>query len=234
MDLQAFEKMLQGATVVDLGQVLQEDIPVWFTHPHFIFKQWEYKKFGADSNNYSLTMGDHNGTHMDSSYHFFRKEEGGHSIDEYAPDVVCGPCRVLHMHGYKAEQTVEKDDIVAWEAEHGPIEKGDIVLFDFGWSKLFKPLPEGAPFLAGWPGVGASAAQYLADKEVKAVGVDPCAVDCSGPSGNVTHKILLPKEILIIECLANLDKLPDRAYFVALPLRIKNGSGSPLRPIAIY
>lgn len=234
MDIQALVKVLQGATMVDLSQVLQEDIPVWFTHPHFVFKQWEYQAFGAESNNYLLAMGDHNGTHIDSSYHFLKKEDGGRSIDEYAPDAVCGPCCVLHMDGYKAGQTVEEKDIVLWEEKHGPIQPGDIVLFDFGWGKYFKPLPEGQTFLTGWPGLGASAAQYLADRKIKAVGVDPCAADCSGSSGNVTHKILLPKEILIIECLANLDKLPERAYFVALPLRIKNGSGSPLRPIAVY
>lgn len=234
MDLQAFERILQDATVVDLGQVLQEDIPVCSEHAHFILKQWESKAFGTESNHYGLFMGDHNGTHMDSSYHFIQKEDGGRSIDEYAPNAVCGPCCVLHMHGYQAGQTVEKEDILAWEAAHGPIRAGDIVLFDFNWSRLFGPLPEGQAFMAGWPGVGASAAQYLADKGIKALGVDPCAADCSGPSGNVTHKILLPREILILECLANLDQLPERAYFVALPLRIKNGSGSPLRPIAIY
>lgn len=234
MDIKAFEKILSGATVVELGHVLQEDIPVWFTHPHFVMKQWEYQSFGADANDYCISMGDHNGTHIDSSYHFVKKENGSRSIDEYAAQEVCGLCCVLHMHGYKAEQLVEKEDIIAWEEKHGEICEGDIVLVDFGWDKFFKPLPEGAAFLAGWPGIGASAAEYLAEKKIKALGVDPCAADCSGPSGNVTHHILLPKDILIIECLANLDQLPERAYFVALPLRIKGGSGSPLRPIALY
>jgi kynurenine formamidase len=83
-----------------------------------------------------------------------------------------------------------------------------------------------------WPGIGWSAAQYLADKRIKMVGVDTLAVDVFGSADNPAHHVCLGNKIPIVENLDNLSKMSNRGFFAALPLPIKEGSASPIRAIA--
>jgi kynurenine formamidase len=128
---------------------------------------------------------------------------------------------------------VSVSDVKNWEEKNGKIRKGDIALFYFGRS---------ASHLAeDFPGVSKEAGDYLAEKGVKMVGADTCAPDPynvwhpdPGRKGLPLHESLLPRGIIIMEGLANLDKLPPRgAYFIGFPLKIKGGSGSPLRAVAL-
>jgi kynurenine formamidase len=84
-----------------------------------------------------------------------------------------------------------------------------------------------------------AAVELLASRKPKAVGADTIACETpivdGVPGGNPGHmKHWLPNGILILECVANLERLPNRVFFAALPLPIANGSGSPLRPIALF
>lgn len=234
MDLNTFAAAFSEATIVELSQVCQKDIPVWPTHPHYLLQPWEEKRLGSVANDFILMMGEHNGTHIDASYHFYGKEEGGKSIEEYPAEKFCGPCVKLDFQGCGADFLVSRQSIQEWESKNGPICEDDIVLFDFGWSKLFAPLPEGESFLKKWPGIGKDAAEYLAEKKIRMIGVDTFAADIFGSTTHDTHHVLLSKDILIMECLNNLDQLPPRSFFIAQPLRLKGGSGSPMRPIALY
>ena len=85
-----------------------------------------------------------------------------------------------------------------------------------------------------FPGIDPELAQWLVDKrKVKAVGVDTLSIDYGQSKDFMTHRILLNHSIVAFENLTNLQELPETgAYLVALPMKIKGGSGGPLRAAA--
>ena len=237
MEMQFLENLagiFENAEITDLGFALQKDIPSWPTHPHYMLLPWEEKRLGAVSNHFIISMGEHNGTHIDASYHFFGKEDGGKTIDEYTLDKFRGSCAVLNFAGCDENYLVSKQDILDWEQKNGEISEGNIVLLNFGWAPRFTSLPKGAAYVSTWPGSGGDAAEYLASKKIKMVGVDTFAADIWSSTDYAAHHALLSKDILIVEGLNNLDQLPAWVYFIALPLALVGGSGSPMRPIAVW
>ena len=77
-----------------------------------------------------------------------------------------------------------------------------------------------------------SSSKYLLNKKIAAVGTDTLGLDCSGSTAIPAHTIFLVNNILIMENLTNLDSLPTRFNFIAIPLKIKKGTASPLRALA--
>jgi kynurenine formamidase len=77
-------------------------------------------------------------------------------------------------------------------------------------------------------------AEYLIAKSIRALGVDTLSPDSpEALRTNPIHPVALEKKVLIVENLCNLEQLPDFFLFVALPLKIRAGSGSPIRAIAL-
>ena len=84
-----------------------------------------------------------------------------------------------------------------------------------------------------FPGIDSTAAVWLAERKIKAVGIDTPSIDFGQSKNFKTHQILLGSDIPAFENVANMDQLPPKgAYAIALPMKIKNGSGGPLRLIA--
>jgi kynurenine formamidase len=134
----------------------------------------------------------------------------------------------------QAGEYVSKNQLLDWEGQHGAFEAGDIVLFDFGWSAHWGLRPNHQRYVENWPGVGMEAAEYLVTKRVAAIGVDTLSPD--PPEALRTrpiHPFVLEKQVLIIENLCNLDQLPNTFLFLALPLKIRAGTGSPIRAVAL-
>ena len=78
------------------------------------------------------------------------------------------------------------------------------------------------------------AAEYLAEKSVGALGVDTLSPDPPAALAmNPIHPVVLERQILIVENLTNLEQLPDFFLFLAMPLKIRDGSGSPIRAVAV-
>ena len=129
---------------------------------------------------------------------------------------------------------VTSKDIREWEKANAFVEKGDIVLIDFQWETYWKVGPEGFDFLDRWPGLSADAAEYLTQKRVKLVGTDCVSLDPGDGGGGklAAHYTLLPEGVLILENVSNLARLPELSVFMALPLKIHGGSGSPVRAVA--
>ncbi len=93
-------------------------------------------------------------------------------------------------------------------------------------------------YVWGEPGLSEEVCKLFMERKVKAVGTDTVAGDTPMKDGKESHSYghddyWLPNDILILEMLANLDKLPTRCFFIAVPLKIKGGSGSPIRPFAV-
>lgn len=114
----------------------------------------------------------------------------------------------------------------------------EIVLLDFHWFRHWTTGADWKYYAKNEPGLAEDAVRLFAERKVRAVGSDTIACDTPVIAGEELesyghHMHWLPNHILIMEELKNLDKLPVRSYFVAVPLKIRNGSGSPIRPFAL-
>lgn len=227
---------LRGRQVIDLSQTLEEHMPHFPTHSMFFHNLWSAPERGGRSLHYLLVMHEHNGTHVDAPAHFLKDAPpDAHVTIEHVPlSKLMGRGVRMDCHGTQAGQYVSKEQIREWEDQHGPLQAGDIVLFDFGWAAKWALRPHNQPYVENWPGVGMDAAEYLLSKQIAALGVDTLSPD--PPEALRTrpiHPVVLEKQMLIVENLCNLDQLPDFFIFLALPLKIREGSGSPIRAVAL-
>jgi kynurenine formamidase len=227
---------LRHARVIDLSQTLEEHMPHFPTHSKFFHTLWGSYWHGGRSLSYQLVMHEHNGTHVDAPAHFISdaKPEAHVTIEQVPVGRLLGRGVHVNCQGMKPGEYVAKSHLVDWESRHGAIEAGDIVLFDFGWSKNWGLRPHDQEYVDDWPGVGMDTALYLISKQVAALGVDTLSPDPHAAlRTQPIHPVVLEKQVLIIENLCNLEQLPDFFLFAALPLKIRAGTGSPIRAVAI-
>jgi kynurenine formamidase len=175
---------------------------------------------------------------MDAPYHFFSSLR---HVDELSVDCLIGPGIVVDLSAKKGCVAIQAADIQAWESVSGEsIQAGDIVLLRTDHYKTWKSGPDGEAFWKnGWPYLARSAVEDLADKNIKALGVETFSPDMElshdgAPVDRPSHHTFLPKGILLMECLAHLDEIPTpRCLVIALPLKLAGGSGSPVRVVAV-
>ena len=192
---------------------------------------------------YNYSGSEHVGTHLDAPAHF---HEGGKSIEQLPLEQIIGEAIVVDVKGKVAadqEYLVTVDDILAWEKANGMVPDNSIVLFNTGLANVWpdkikysgtdKKGNEGAAELKN-PGIHADAATFLAkNRTIKAVGIDSGSFDNARQPDRRCHQILFEHGIPGIENMANLDALPAKgAYLIGLPMKIKGGSGAPIRVIA--
>lgn len=235
----ALSGLVDGMRVVDLSPTLERGIPRWPTHPHLVIDPTvvhEHDGYYCQS----ISMAEHTGAHVDAPAHV-HPDRMSETIDTVAPDVLVGAATVYHFgdRGLGPGDVLTVEDFRAYEREHDVrVGAGEIALIDFGWMDRYWRTDEGSWFYAkNEPGLDDGAAAYLKECGVKAVGSDTIACDTpvvdgvqSPAPGHLRH--WLPNGILIVESLANLPRLPERCFFMAMPLKIRHGSGSPIRPIA--
>jgi kynurenine formamidase len=236
ISLSSLAASLREARVVDLSQVIEEHMPHYPTHGKFFHNLYTSYWHGDRALSYQLVMHEHNGTHVDAPAHFISdaKPPAHVTIDQVPPTRLMGRGVRLNCRSFREKDYVSRSFVIAWEAQHGALRADDIVLFDFGWSAYWGLRPDNRRYLADWPGVGRDAAEYLIEKSVAALGVDTLSPDPPAAlAKDPIHPLVLEKGVLIIENLANLEQLPDFFLFVALPLKIRQGSGSPIRAVAL-
>jgi kynurenine formamidase len=193
------------------------------------------------ANNFSTS--EHGGTHIDAPVHFAK---GHRSVDQIPLDQLIGAAVVVDVTAVCANQPdyrVTTEDFTAWERSNGEIPAGTIVLIRTGYSRLW---PDASRYLgtaergAGavaklhFPGLHPDAARWLAEsRRVKAVGLDTASIDYGQSTMYESHRILYERDIPAFENLTNLDRVPATgAFVVALPMKIKGGTGAPLRAVA--
>lgn len=224
--------------VVDLSQQLEPGIPrpVGFPDPELtVFRTIAS---GDVINVDRLTLCTHSGTHLDAPRHFF---DSGDTIDQMPAECVLGPAVVADLRHLKGAVPIERGHVEQWERDAGErIRAGDAVLLMTGYSRLWGTGPAAETFVtSGWPYISKSLAGYLLEKKVRLVGVESMDLDLADPydlasSEFVGHRTFLPNGIGIIENLANLDKIgAARCFLVGAPLKIKGGTASPLRVLAL-
>jgi kynurenine formamidase len=229
---------IQGTRIIDLSQTLEPDIPKPVKFPDPSLEFFRRIDSGDVVNVEKITFCPHSGTHIDAPFHFI---EGGKTVEEIPPEVVIGPAVVVDLRHMIGSAPIEREDIQKWENVTGEkICAGDAVLLMTNFSKLWKTGKEGDAFLtSGWPYITRSVAQYFLELKIRLVGVESMDLDLIDPfdlstSEFIGHRTFLPNGIYIIENLTNLDKIGStRCQIIATPLKIKGGTGSPLRVIAV-
>lgn len=238
--LHDLEQLFAGIDVVDLSVVLEEGAPIWPTHPPLIIhKTITHERHGYFTN--SIFMPEHIGTHCDAPAHAVPSMMD-QTIDLFPVDAMMGPACVIDVseRNLKAGEFLTASDLENWEAAHGLIRSGDIVLINFGWlARHWRTDEQSSFYVRNQPGLDESAVKLLYERGAKALGSDNTNVempikDGEGLNPGYAHiRYFLPNGRLLIESLAGLERLPPRCFFIALPLKIKGGSGSPIRPIAL-
>jgi len=172
---------------------------------------------GDVANVSTISLGSHTGTHMCAPIHFVR---GGEGMDRMLLDATIGPARVIEI----------QDPISIKPDELGPHEigRGERILFKTRNSSLDWWAQD---FIEDFEYVSQEAARYLADREVRTVGVDYLSVGGFREDGVETHQALLGAGIWVIEGL-DLSKVePGEHELICLPLKVEDGDGAPARAI---
>jgi kynurenine formamidase len=234
-----------GGTWIDLSHEFSEDALYWPTAQRFK-KETEFEgptDGGWYYSAYNISTSEHGGTHLDAPIHF---AEGAQSSEEIPIDRLVGDAAVIDVTANAAndrDYLVTVDDLLAWEKQNGRLPDGAIVLINTGSAKLW---PDAATYMGTdergsdavanlhFPGIHPDLATFLVEKRnIKAVGIDTPSIDYGQSTDFMTHRILFADNIPGFENVAALDSLPATgAFVVALPMKIRGGSGGPLRIIA--
>jgi kynurenine formamidase len=194
------------------------------------------------SNNFFTS--EHGGTHLDAPVHFAR---GRQAADEIPLQRFIGRAIVIDVRNSadaNADYQVSVEDLTRWEAQHGRIPADAIVLLRTGFARHW---PDAAKYLGTsergeaavaklhFPGLHPDAARWIvANRPVKALGIDTASIDYGQSTLFETHRTLYERDIPAFENVASLDRVPTTgATVVALPMKIRGGSGAPLRIVAL-
>ncbi|MHB9302267.1 cyclase family protein [Thermofilum pendens] len=207
--------------IVDLTMELKTGAPVFPGYPVPIVHTWTtIKEHGYYSN--LLMLVEHTGTHVDSPAHFI---EGAPTIDKVPLERFMGRGIVVDASHLPPKAPITRE-FLEKALEGKGVGNGWVVLIRTGYDAK-----AGTPDWFNHPGLDEGGARYLADLGVNAVGIDAPSIDQAPFPG---HKILLPKGIVIFENLTNLGELLGKTFqFYGPPLRITNGSASPVRAFAV-
>ena len=227
---------------IDLSYSYDKMTPFWPTAEGFkldtVFE-------GMTEGNYyysafSFQMAEHGGTHIDAPVHF---AEGKNTVDQITLDQLTGPGVLIDVREKVADYIdyqISVEDFENWEWKNGNIPEGSILLLRTGWGKFWPDKSRylgtdrtgpSAVALLHFPGLSSSAAQWLVEnRNIKAVGIDTPSIDYGRSGDFMAHRILMEQNIPAFENLAQLEKLPLKDFYIfAFPMKIKGGSGGPLR-----
>ncbi len=232
--------------LVDLSHAYDDQTVFWPTSERFTLQK---VADGVTATGYyyaanNFCTSEHGGTHLDAPVHF---AAGRQPVDQIPLDRLIGPALVIDVTGASTrnpDYQVTREDFERWEREHGAITADAIVLIRTAFSQRW---PDAARYLGTaergqeavaklhFPGLHPDAARWLvANRPIKAIGIDTASIDYGQSTVFESHRVLYDRNIPAFENLAALDRLPPRgAHIIALPMKIGNGSGAPLRAIAI-
>ena len=193
---------------------------------------------------YRYSAAEHGGTHLDAPVHFAK---GHNTVDQIPLEQLIGAGLVVDVTAQcatNADYLVSIADLQNWEKRNGRIPVGAIVLLRTGFGKFYPDKVKylgtderGAAAVAKlhFPGLDPQAARWLTEsRSIKAVGLDTASIDRGQSTLFESHRTLFEKNVPAFENVANLDQLPVKGFtVVALPMKIKGGSGGPLRIIAM-
>ena len=230
---------------IDLSYTFDENTIYWPTAEKFALDTVSegLTENGYYYSAYQFCAAEHGGTHLDAPIHF---AAGKWPVEEIPIEQMIGEAVVVDV-SEKAladpDYQASTADLQAWETKYGTIPDDAILLLHTGYGKFWPDRkrymgtdeigPDAVPKLH-FPALHPDAAQWLVDnRKIKAFGLDTPSIDYGQSKLFETHQILFKENIPAIENIANLDDLPVKgSHVIALPMKIKGGSGGPLRMIA--
>ena len=243
--LNAAEVPFEKGHWVDLTHDFSAQTLYWPTASNFVlvteFHGQTPNGYFYEANRFSAS--EHGGTHIDAPVHF---AENHASVDQLPVEQLVGRAVVIDISTKsrsQADYQVTTEDFTNWEKKNGRIPKEAIVLLKTGfahhWPDAQKYLGTaekgpGAVAKLHFPGLHPDTARWLVkERPVRAIGLDTASIDFGQSTLFESHRILFEKNIPALENIANLDALPAKgAFVIALPMKIKDGSGAPLRIVA--
>jgi kynurenine formamidase len=228
-----------GATrVVDMTYAINGKLPAWPGDD----KTFEAQVVATpEKDGYlarSFWMLEHYGTHMDAPAHF---PPGKFTLDQIPVAHFFGPAVVIDVR----EETTKDPDyrlstarVEKWEAAHGRIPSGAIVMIRTGWASRW---PDQARYrnmdenkVMHFPGFSVESAKLLVARGAVGLGIDTLSIDYGASKDFEVHHVDLPAGLYNLENLANLDQLPEAgAFVIAAPIKLESGSGGPVRVFAL-
>lgn len=246
MDSTPFPILSSEAEIVDLTYAYDSETIFWPTASGFE-KTTDFEGVtpgGYYYSAYSFSMAEHGGTHLDAPVHF---SEGKRSSDQIPLEHLMGEAILIDVRQQAAQNRdylVAISDFEDWESRNDRIPDGSIVLLRTGFGSFW---PDREKYMGTsergddavsdlhFPGIDPEAASWLVnERSIHAIGLDTPSIDRGQSSLFETHQILFEADIPAFENVANLDRLPEQGFVViALPMKIRGGSGGPLRIIAL-
>jgi kynurenine formamidase len=235
-----------AGALVDLSHAYASDAIFWPTAETFRLDKVADGMTPAGyyyaSNNFFTS--EHGGTHMDAPLHFAK---GRHAADEVPLDRLVGAAVVIDVtekSNANADYQITVEDLQAWEKQNGAIPSDAILLLRTGFSRRW---PDAARYLGTaergeaavaklhFPGLHPDTAKWIvANRPIKSIGIDTASIDYGQSKLYESHRTLYEQNIPAFENMTSLERLPvTGATVIALPMKIKGGSGAPLRAIAI-
>jgi kynurenine formamidase len=257
--LQTLGAMLLSGEVkiVDCTAILGPDTPILHLPEDFatntpkveIHKISEYDADGPFFAWNWLKLGEHSGTHFDAPHHWISGKdfEDGYT-DTMDMQRIIAPANVIDCSAETIENPdflLTPEDVKAWEAQHGEINPGEWVLMRTDWDKrshdealFLNDDPDPHEDGSHSPGPSTDCIDYLLSKGIVGWGSQCIGTD-AGMAGKFSppypaHNYLHRDNCFGLASLVNLDQLPPKgAILMAAPLKIKNGTGSPIRALAL-
>jgi arylformamidase len=208
--------------ILDLTREISTDTKVFPGSPLPKFITWNKMEI-HDYHSEVVFMSTHTGTHMDAPSHFVT---GVSSIDQIPVNRFISRA-ILVKISKTSDELITAGEI---EASKIKILEGNSVVFSTSWENEV----DNDYYFNHSPGLSEDAAEYLIDKRVNAVCIDSPSIDRGSDINFPVHKLLLSKDILIVENLCNLSKIDNQNFtLIMTPLKLSGASGSPIRAIAI-
>jgi kynurenine formamidase len=240
-----------GLKIVDLTHTLSPDFPTIVMPPELgqsaPFRMEQISRYDAEGPAWywnNLSFGEHTGTHFDAPIHWYTgRDLPLNTVDTLPVADMIAPANVIDCSGPSSDDAdflLTIADVRAWERDYGPIAPRSWVLLRTDWSK--KTGREYANLLADGahtPGPDAEVMRWLVEERgILGFGTETIGTD-AGQAGHFSppypaHHYLHGASRYGLQCLTHLDQLPPKgALIIAAPLKIKHGSGSPLRVLAL-
>lgn len=233
-------------TLVDLSHAYDGDTIYWPTEEGFVHEKGPAGKTpgGYHYEAHRFRSAEHGGTHVDAPIHFSAE---GLAVDRIPLEDLRGEGVVVDVEKRAAADPnyrVGVGDLEAFESAHGRIPDEAIVLFRTGFGRYWPDRKRylgtvekgpGAVSQLRFPGLDPEAARWLvAKRAVRAVGIDTASIDPGTSTLFESHQVLASNDVPVFENVAALERLPARNFrIVALPMKIRDGSGAPVRIVAL-
>lgn len=236
----AMPEQIPYRSVVDLTHNLNDHSPSWEGTAETPFHAKDIQTYEHDGY-YArvITTPEHYGTHLDAPAHF---AQGMWTVEQIPTERLVRPLVVLNVRGKannRPDYEISVADIAEWESQHGQVPADAVVMAYTGWEDRWSvPTAYRNAATDGvlhFPGYSLEAAQFLVmTRNVVGLGIDTLSIDPGVRKEFPVHQFTAKESVYQLENVANLGLVPPSgAMLVVAPMKLQNGSGSPVRLLAL-